>query len=158
MWGEQDRMAAKTITWLRTASTLEHFNAALWSSRCCTVCFLSLSPPFLPLSFLPSPASPLWFSRRGARLRETLCQSLVTVLHGDVNQSVRVSVSWAKPYRVCQCECLSVCVLVSVSLIQRAEWMESERVFPIRRARTHAPFVCLEKDIHISIKVFHVQS
>lgn len=38
-------------------------------------------------------------------------------LHGDVHQSVRVSVSWAKPYRVCQCECLSVCVLVSVSLM-----------------------------------------
>lgn len=45
---------------------------------------------------------------------------LVTSLHGDVHQSVRVSVLRAKPYRVCQRECLSVCVLVSVSLIEKA--------------------------------------
>ncbi len=49
---------------------------------------------------------------------------LVTGLHGDVHQSVRVSVSWAKPYRVCQCECLSVCVLVSVSLMGKG-WGEA---------------------------------
>lgn len=61
----------------------------------------------------------------------------VAVLLGDVNQSVRVSVSWARPYRVCQCECLSVRVLVSVSLIARAEWTQAERVFPIRHARAH---------------------
>lgn len=70
---------------------------------------------------------------------------LVTGLHGDVHQSVRVSVSWAKPYRVCQRECLSVCVLVSVSLIEKAgarpEWMGAKSV--AYHACTPTPFVCL---------------
>lgn len=72
---------------------------------------------------------------------------LVTSLHGDVHQSGRVSVLWAKPYRVCQCECLSVCVLVSVSLIGKAgarpEWMGPKSTLLIAVSCTHAPFVCL---------------
>lgn len=67
----------------------------------------------------------------------------VAVLLGDVNQSVRVSVSWARPYRVCQRECLSARVLVSVSLIARAERTPSEKAFPIRRAHAHTRAVCL---------------
>lgn len=71
---------------------------------------------------------------------------LVTGLHGDVHQSVRVIVSWAKPYHVCQCECLSVCVLVSVSLIEKAgarpEWMEAKRVLLITHACTRFFFGC----------------
>ncbi len=71
----------------------------------------------------------------------------MTGLHGDVHQSVHVSVSWAKPYRVCQCECSSVCVLVRVSLIveagARPAWMEAKTVFWIKHAGTHMLFVCL---------------
>lgn len=74
----------------------------------------SLSPPFFSLSL-----SLIRLTWRSGCERHTV-SVLVTGLHGDVHQSVRVSVSWAKPYRVCQRECLSVCVLVSVSLIAKA--------------------------------------
>lgn len=69
----------------------------------------------------------------------------VAVLLGDVNQSVRVSVSWARPYRVCQCECLSVRVLVSVSLIARAEWPR-ECFLSGMRAHTRAVCLCGERE------------
>lgn len=71
---------------------------------------------------------------------------LVTGLHGDVHQSVRVSVSWAKPYRVCQRECLSVCVLVSVSLIAKAG-ARPERMKAKESVSYHActRTVCLEE-------------
>lgn len=107
---------------------------------------MNLSPP-LPLHL--SPLSLLTLTSLilvGAAARDAVSVS-VTGLHGDVHQSVRVSVPWAKPYRVCQCECLSVCVLVSVSLRGKAgarpEWMGAERASLITHARTRRLFVCL---------------
>lgn len=134
-WGVRgaDRRAAKTITW-RFRADLHCIHTQAGTFQRCFVIFLVLHTIYRAfyLHFF-SLTSLIQLARRSAA--RDIVSVLVTSLHGDVHQSVRVSVLWAKPYRVCQCECLSVCVLVSVSLIEKAgarpEWMGAESVLLI---------------------------
>lgn len=140
-----DRRAAKTITWrFRADLHCIHTQAGTFQRR--FVIFLVLHTIYRSFYLhLFSLTSLIQLARRSAA--RDIVSVLVTSLHGDVHQSVRVSVLQAKPYRVCQCECLSVCVLVSVSLIEKAgarpERMGGPRAccLSLTRERTRRRFV-----------------